>query len=213
MSRGRIKAWAAAGVVAAVLGTGGAIAMAAIPAADGTVNACFKNNSGDLRVVDVPGDSCKPNETAITWNQTGLQGPPGPAGPPGRQGEPGPQGPQGPKGDTGPQGPQGPAGPAGTADNVFAVVRAQFVDPDILIDATGNHVVGGEAAVLLGPVTKVTFDRDVTNCAYAATARENSLDRISAARDPVDPNSVLVRTRLSGAANDGFANFSLIVAC
>jgi hypothetical protein len=59
-------------VAAAVLGTGGAIAMASIPAAGGTIDACFKNNNGDLRVVD-DARSCKNNETAIEWNQSGPQ--------------------------------------------------------------------------------------------------------------------------------------------
>ena len=104
MRTGRVKAWAAAGIVVTVLGTGGAIAMAAIPAADGTIHACFKNNNGDLRVVDDAAGSCKNNETAIEWNQRGLQGPPGPPGRPGLQG---------PKGDPGPQGPEGPQGPQG----------------------------------------------------------------------------------------------------
>ena len=99
MRTGRVKAWAAAGIVVAVLGTGGAIAMAAIPAADGTIHACFKNNNGDLRVVDDAAGSCKNNETAIEWNQRGLQGPPGPPGRPGLQG---------PKGDPGPRA-RGPA--------------------------------------------------------------------------------------------------------
>ena len=65
MGTARVRAWAAAGIVVAVLGTGGAIAMAAIPAADGTIHACFKNNNGDLRVVDDATGPCKNNETAI----------------------------------------------------------------------------------------------------------------------------------------------------
>lgn len=195
--------------------------MAAIPAADGTIHACFKNNNGDLRVVDAPYDSCKKNETAIQWNQTGPQGPrglPGPPGPQGPKGDPGPQAPEGlpgSPGTEGPQGetgPQGPAGPAGIADNVFAVVSARFVNPDIVIDATGNHLVAA-APDFSVPATRVTFDHNVTACAHAATARGIALERISAERDPVDPNGVLVRTRLIGVTNDGFADFSLIVAC
>ena len=192
MRTGQARTWAATTVVAIVLGSG-AMALASIPAADGTISGCFKNNSGDLRVIDAPAESCKNNETAIQWNQAGQPGAPGPQGP---QGEPGPV---------------GPAGPAGAADNVFANVFPRFVDPDILLDVTGNHVLGA-VAVSSPTASKVTFDRDVTDCAYAATGRD-ALDRIRTDRDPVDPNSVLVTTRLAGANNDGFGSFSLIVAC
>src|SRR5690242_7827860 len=51
--------------------------------AGGAYHGCVSNASGVLRVV-APGAPCRPDETAITWNQ------------------------QGPKGDVGPQGPAGP---------------------------------------------------------------------------------------------------------
>jgi hypothetical protein len=63
--------------------------------------------SGQLRVIDPATDTCRRNETPISWNQTGPQGPAGPEGPAG------PAGPVGPAGPFGPAGPQGPAGPAG----------------------------------------------------------------------------------------------------
>src|SRR6266851_5996580 len=100
------------------------IVLASIPDSSGVSNACFKSSSGLLRVIDTATDSCGPSETAISWSQTGPQGP---AGPPGANGLPGPQGAvgpagpagiQGPKGDqgaTGAQGPQGAAGPPGPA--------------------------------------------------------------------------------------------------
>jgi hypothetical protein len=106
MRTGRARISAAAAIAGVVLGSG-AMALAAIPAADGTISACFKNSSGDLRVIDAPAESCKNNETAIQWNQ---------AGPPG------------------PQGPPGEPGPAGVADNIFANVFPRFVNPDILVD-------------------------------------------------------------------------------
>jgi hypothetical protein len=185
----RARTWAAAATVGIVLGSG-ALALATIPAAGGTISGCFKNNSGDLRVIDVPAESCKNGETAIQWNQSGPRGAPGPQG---TQGDPGPE------------------GPPGATDNVFANVSPRLVDPDILLDVSGNHVVG--AVAVSSPIaSKVTFDRDVTDCAYAATGRD-SLDRIRADRDPLDPNTVLVSTRLAGADNDGFGRFSLVVAC
>lgn len=77
-----------------------------------------RGDAGQVRIIG-PNDTCRRNETLITWNITGPQGPkgdpgpqgvPGPAGP---QGLPGAQGLQGPKGDVGPIGPQGPQGPKG----------------------------------------------------------------------------------------------------
>ena len=73
----------------------------------GVINGCYKSQNGQLRLIDPATDHCLPSETAISWNQTGTQGPPGPTGPAG------PTGPQGPKGDTGPTGPAGPTGPQG----------------------------------------------------------------------------------------------------
>jgi hypothetical protein len=60
--------------------------VAAIPGSDGAIQGCYKQNSGDLRVVESAGD-CRKSETAIQWNQKGPVGPQGPAG---EQGPPGP---------------------------------------------------------------------------------------------------------------------------
>jgi hypothetical protein len=61
-----------------------AVASAAIPDEDGTIQACYANNNGDLRVVD--GAACRTSETALTWSQAGPQGPVGATGPQGSQG-------------------------------------------------------------------------------------------------------------------------------
>lgn len=60
---------------------------------DGTYTGCVSNN-GSLRVL-APGDSCKSNETQISWNQTGPQGLKGDTGLPGPKGDIGAQGPAG----------------------------------------------------------------------------------------------------------------------
>ena len=52
------------------------------------IHGCYRNSGGNLRVVDDP-TSCKHDETALSWSQTGPQGPQGPAGPQGPQGVPG----------------------------------------------------------------------------------------------------------------------------
>jgi hypothetical protein len=86
--------------IAVVTGVTAVVANAAIPGPGGVITACYKNNDGSLRAIDAAIESCKNNETALTWGQTGPQGP---------QGAQGPQGPQGPQGETGPQGEPGPA--------------------------------------------------------------------------------------------------------
>lgn len=63
----------------------------------GTIQACYNDTNGNLRLVSSP-DDCRNHETAISWDITGPAGPPGPPGPPGPAGSPGPQGSPGPPG-------------------------------------------------------------------------------------------------------------------
>jgi type VI secretion system secreted protein Hcp len=90
---------------AAALGAGAAIAVAAIPSSDGTITGCYLTNPGNtalrygqLRVIDTskppklpvgaPNDEavCRPDESTISWNQSGPAGPQGAAGTIGGQG-------------------------------------------------------------------------------------------------------------------------------
>lgn len=60
----------------------GAVAVAAIPNSDGTLQGCYMSGGtmkGLLRVVDSSAD-CKSTETAISWSQRGPKGDPGPSG-------------------------------------------------------------------------------------------------------------------------------------
>src|SRR5262249_14616117 len=72
-----------------------AIVNAYAPPPPGTIQACYNDTNGNLRLVSSPGD-CRNHETAISWDITGPAGPPGPPGPPGPAGSPGPQGSPGP---------------------------------------------------------------------------------------------------------------------
>src|SRR4051794_5393576 len=94
----------------AVALTGGAFAVAAIPAASGTINACFATKTGAIRVVDSAKPKCKKGEKAIGWNQ---KGPTGASGVAGVAGAPGGPGAQGAKGETGAQGSKGETGEQG----------------------------------------------------------------------------------------------------
>src|SRR5437764_13029221 len=65
----------------------------------GVIHACYQKQNGQLRVIDADqGQSCRPSEVALSWNQTGPTGATGATGPPG---------PTGPRGATGPTGPKG----------------------------------------------------------------------------------------------------------
>ena len=89
------KNWWVGGLVASLVVVVGAAVRAAIPDPSGVIHACYRAN-GNLRLVDK--SSCTSTETALTWNQTGPQGPAGatgPAGTPGPQGQPGTPGPAG----------------------------------------------------------------------------------------------------------------------
>jgi type VI secretion system secreted protein Hcp len=117
----------------AALGAGSAIAVAAIPGDDGSINGCYSKGNGDLRVVE-NGADCRKHETPIKWSQ---RGPAGPQGIPGVQGEPGA------KGDKGDAGPAGPAGAPGNAAILVggAALNAGTADAFLKLDG-----VPGESA-------------------------------------------------------------------
>jgi type VI secretion system Hcp family effector len=123
---------------AAALGAGAAVAVGSIPGGGGTITGCYAGTTGAyigadayappgaLRVIDpsLPAQTvgantdtnpygnadrqCTPEETQITWNQSGPAGPTGPTGPTG------PQGAAGGKGDAGGQGGAGEKGAPGS---------------------------------------------------------------------------------------------------
>ncbi len=136
--------------IAAILGT------VAVPsfADDDVITACVKRN-GVLRIVG-EGETCNGNESPLSLNVQGPQGPqgldgpvgpqgpegpagpkgdPGGLGPAGPQGATGPQGLTGPQGNTGPAGPQGPAGPPGSPTSSEAY---QWVGCSDTFTATGS---------------------------------------------------------------------------
>jgi hypothetical protein len=127
-----------AAIVAAVLG--GSVASAAIPdAATAEIHACYAGPglplltppAGSLRVIDPATQHCYTNETPLTWNQTGPQGPIGPkgdAGAQGPQGLPGPPGQDGKNGVDGKDGQPGLQGPPGHNGATNVVVRTRRYD-------------------------------------------------------------------------------------
>jgi hypothetical protein len=132
-----------------VLALAGGLAYASIPDGNGTISACYLTGVGQVRLIDPSREQCRPNETAISWSQTGPpgatgatgpqgatgatgpQGPsgatglPGPIGATGPQGSTGAGGPQGPTGDTGPRGATGSTGPQGPAGGLSGVQKVE----------------------------------------------------------------------------------------
>ena len=180
------KVKVAAGVVAGALASGG-LAYAAIPANDGTITACYTKSGGALRVIDAEGgQTCKGNETQLTWNRQGEQGLPGPEGPQGAngpegpQGETGPQGPQGEPGEPGPQGPQGEKGDPGGLSG-YEVVESDLVTaaPHVTlsgsVDCPPGKVVTGGGPVVIGGRNQAIVLASIPNSlfgeAWTATVR------------------------------------------
>ena len=63
----------------------GGVALATIPGSGGAISGCYAKKDGSLRVIDAT-TQCRSGENALTWNQTGPQGPKGDAGAEGRGG-------------------------------------------------------------------------------------------------------------------------------
>lgn len=111
-----------AGMAAATALLGG-VASASIPGGGGMIQGCYTNKGllsaitpgGQLRVIDPAKDSCKTNETPLSWSQTGPKG------------EPGATGAAGPTGATGATGAAGPPGPAGVLG--YEVVERVYENP------------------------------------------------------------------------------------
>jgi hypothetical protein len=58
------------------LAVAAAVALGSIPDGSGTINGCYANNNGALRVIDTSaGAACKTSETALSWQQQGTPGP------------------------------------------------------------------------------------------------------------------------------------------
>ena len=82
--RGSIRRVAMAITAVAVVAIGGGVTYAVADiGGGGVINGCYKSVNGQLRLIDPATDSCHPSETAISWGQTGTQGPKGDKGPPG----------------------------------------------------------------------------------------------------------------------------------
>lgn len=113
-------------ITVAVFFGGTGWALASIPGPDGTISACYARN-GEVRIIDSTA-SCRARETAIRWNQQGIQGP---AGRDGRDGA---------AGATGPVGPEGPAGAGMTVLEAAEPATISLPEDESLVDAEGPEL-------------------------------------------------------------------------
>lgn len=172
-------------VVLAMVAVGGA-ALASSPG--DTYTGCLTTGGKIISVAigSQPANDCVNQQTQVSWNETGPQGPPGPVGPQGAQGDPGPAGPQG---DPGPAGPQGDPGPAG-ADGLGGYETVTVSEEVAPFEASGLAVAqcpagkvatggGGStvfttAAALTGAGPSI-YDSDGRVVGWAVSAREIGL--------------------------------------
>lgn len=126
--------WTAAAIIE--LGSVGIFLIrAAVPSPNRVTYTCYNNDNRSFLAVDTPVATCKPDETLLTWNQTGPQGPSGP------QGVQGPQGPMGPQGKARP-----PAGGHVYTNASPAVVQVPFTA--VLTLPTGTYNIDANALLL-----------------------------------------------------------------
>lgn len=188
MSKSRLFKLALPVVVA--LGAGTAVAIAAIPASDGTIHGCYSTTAasptlpGQLRIVD-EGVTCATTEQTLTFNQKGPVGPVGP------QGDPGPPGDSGSGTDTSGGGfaggsPIDTSQPGGPSAAIFLSLDGISGDSD---DARHKNQIAIESFAFLAK-------RPATTSAHGATAVRFSGLRLDKVYDVSSP-------RLFSAATSG----------
>jgi hypothetical protein len=143
----------------------------------GVIHACYQKVNGQLRVIDTSqGGTCRPNENALSWNQTG---PTGATGATGARGATGPTGPTGPTGATGPTGPSN-AWYAEALGALPAFAGTPTTIASVTVPA-GNYVVHGSGSIGVatdGNLFRCTFtgfsdtSADVFGATSAATPQE-----------------------------------------
>ncbi len=172
-----ILSWRGAAIGASLLAVAGigSVALGAIPDSGGAIHGCYAKN-GSLSVIDPSaGDTCKKNETAISWNESGQTGATGATG---SQGATGPGGATGPTGATGPGGATGATGPGGATGQTGATGATGATGPGpiwVNVRTDGTRIAGttGTASTKLRTgIYRVTFPRDVTSCSVTVASEQ-----------------------------------------
>jgi hypothetical protein len=220
--RRRFRRVALAVSAVVVVAVAGGVTYAVADIGDGgVIHGCFKSQNGQLRLIDPATDSCHPSETAISWSQTGPQGPPGPQGPTGPQGPAGPQGATGPQGPAGPQGATGPQGPPGP--NSVRTTGFVFLTPGnsrVLLSASLVELI---AVCNAGPTTEVRFRPTGALSVYStqstslgnlgATVFNPDVVTIASSTVGVDGGRFNLLGAFGAALNGTFVSYSSIGGC
>ncbi len=147
--------------------------------------------------------SITPQKLAKATRQQ-FAGAPGPQGPKGAKGDRGATGKQGATGKTGAQGPKGDAGAPATA--LWAVVSSE-----------GKLVHKSQAAVSSKPlgagIYEVTFDRNVSGCAFTATVTNVASAILAEPRENVPNAAYVIVSSLDGTHEAVNRQFNLAVFC
>jgi hypothetical protein len=162
---------------AAVLALAAGVAYATIPDGQGVIHACFKTDSGQLRVSDA--GACNPSETPLSWSQAGPAGPQGPPGPQGLAGPPGPGGDVFTEFSTGGIGQPVPIAPIAT--------------PPVLAElplAAGSYSISAALEV-----SNNVFDANYVGCSLSAgTDEDETLAHLAQLTDPGDEARLALQT-------------------
>jgi len=119
------------GIIVLLMAVGVTIALAEDTV---TYYACVNNASGTIFMVE-ENETCKNNDTLITWNHRGPKGDQGDLGIQGPQGDIGPAGPQG---EQGPQGIQGIKGDSGISSEELGIILSRIEYLESYIDFDGD---------------------------------------------------------------------------
>ena len=130
MGKTKLAAVGAGVVLAGAIGVG--FGLAAGGSTSNQINACV-NHDGSVRVITISGangsDSCRKDETPLSWSITGPQGDKGTTGATGATGAKGTTGTAGATGAKGATGAEGPAGASGSGGDLAQ--RERHRDPPL----------------------------------------------------------------------------------
>lgn len=172
----RATSFAVATAAAVVSAATSGAAVAAIPAANGTIKGCYANvnslllgiphSKGDARIVD-ENEGCRSYETTLRWNQTG------------------PRGPAGPQGATGAAGADGVPGAPGIsrATLVGSATVSNIANPTALTKVTSESLPAGSWAIVATTNMEIyrSFGEDMMLTSYCEL--RNGAGVIGAATD------------------------------
>jgi hypothetical protein len=185
-----------------------ALGCAQVPDENGVINACYKQDNGELRAVSEVAECDTQVEVPVTWNQEGPRGAPGPQGPAGADGDvqlfydkkaaevsinhtPGPSNPFGTFVEAG--------GPAITVDVPAGALVRVLVAVEGRLNVNTQPCAGNPPSTEPGKATAVVVEQGPGTSTFLQLEHLDPLDFGSAAY-PARGRYYVTNTRLLGAA-------------